>query len=53
MQLNQSRRGDNLKLLIDLFSTDYGLLSLGVIAFVLVMGAYLTRYFIKHMQDNS
>lgn len=42
-----------MKLLIDLFSTDYGLLSLGVIAFVLVMGAYLARYFIKHMQENA
>ncbi len=42
-----------MKLLIDLFSTDYGLLSLAVIAFVLVMGVFLTRYFIKHMQDNS
>lgn len=42
-----------MKLLIDLFSTDYGLLSLAVIAFMLVMGAYFTRYFIKHMQENS
>ncbi len=42
-----------MKLLIDLFSTDYGLLSLAVILFVLVMGAYLGRYFIKHMESDS
>ena len=42
-----------MKLLIDLFSTDYGLLSLAVIAFVLVMAVYFARYFIKHMQENS
>ena len=42
-----------MKLLIDLFSTDYGLLSLAVIAFILVMAVYFARYFIKHMQENS
>lgn len=42
-----------MKLLLDLFSTDYGLLSLAVIAFVLVMGAYFARYFVKHMESDS
>lgn len=42
-----------MKLLLDLFSTDYGLLSLGVIALVIVMAAYFARYFIKHMEDNA
>ncbi len=42
-----------MKLLLDLFSTDYGLLSLGVIALVILMGAYFTRYFMRHMEDNA
>ncbi len=42
-----------MKLLFDLFSTDYGLLSLGVIVLVLVIGAYFARYFLKHMEDNA
>ncbi len=41
-----------MKLLLDLFSTDYGLLSLGVIAFVLVMGAWFARYFARHMEND-
>ena len=42
-----------MKLLIDLFSTDYGLLSLGVIAFVIVMGIFMARYFVSHMENES
>jgi hypothetical protein len=35
----------------ELFTSDVGLLSLAVIAFMLGMGAYYTRYFLKHMHD--
>ena len=42
-----------MKLLIDLFSTDYGLLSLGVIAFVIVMAIFLFRYFLQHIESEE
>ena len=42
-----------MKLLIDLFSTDYGLLSLAVIAFILVMAVFFARYFIRHMEEDA
>lgn len=34
-----------MKALIDLFSTDYGLLSVGVIVFILIMAVYFWRLF--------
>jgi hypothetical protein len=34
------------KLLIDLFSTDYGLMSLAVIVVTLLMGAFFLRMFL-------
>lgn len=42
-----------MKLFIDLFSTDYGLLSAAVIAFTLLMGGWYTRYFIKKMNEKQ
>lgn len=36
-----------------LFTSDIGLLSLFTIAFILVMGAYIGRYVVKHMKDES
>lgn len=36
-----------------LFSSDIGLLSLFTIAFILVMGAYIGRYVVKHMKEES
>ncbi|MGD9833217.1 MAG: DUF3149 domain-containing protein [Piscinibacter sp.] len=37
----------------DFFSTDYGLLSAGVIAFMLGMGAFYVRFFLKHMHEDE
>jgi len=42
-----------MKALIDLFSTDYGLMSLGVIAFVLVMAVYFLRVFMGLMDETG
>ena len=37
----------------DFFSTDYGLLSAAVIAFMLGMGAFYVRFFLKHMHEDE
>ncbi len=42
-----------MKLLIDLFSTDYGLMSLAVIVFILLMGAFFLRMFLHKMNHNE
>ena len=42
-----------MKALIDLFSTDYGLLSAAVIAITLGMGAFYVRFFLKHMHEDE
>jgi hypothetical protein len=42
-----------MKMLMDLFSTDYGLMSLAVILLVLVMAVYFTRMFLGLMDDSS
>lgn len=36
-----------------LFTSDIGLLSLFTIAFILVMGAYIGRYVVKHMREEA
>jgi hypothetical protein len=36
-----------------LFTSDVGLLSLGSIVFMLGMGAFYLRYFLKHMHDDE
>jgi heme/copper-type cytochrome/quinol oxidase subunit 2 len=36
-----------MKALIDLFSTDYGLMSVGVILFVIIMAIYFLRLFMN------
>ncbi len=36
-----------------LFSSDYGLLSLGVIVFTIVMGAYIGRHVKKLMNETA
>ncbi len=40
-------------LLNELFSDWVGVLSFGVIAFILVMAVYFTWYFIRHMVDDE
>lgn len=42
-----------MKLMSDLFSTDYGLMSLGVIVFTIGMGAFFTRLFMNKMSDSA
>lgn len=42
-----------MKLLKDLFMTDYGLLSTLVIAFILVMAGWFIRFFVNHSHDPA
>jgi putative copper export protein len=37
----------------DFLTTDYGLMSLAVIVFMLGMGVFFTRYFLKHMREDE
>ena len=42
-----------MKLFSDLFSTDYGLMSIAVIAFMLGMGVYFYRFFTTKMHEDA
>lgn len=42
-----------MKLLSDLFSTDYGLMSIAVIAFTLVMAAWFAAFFRRKMNEDA
>jgi hypothetical protein len=42
-----------MKLLSDLLSTDYGLQSVAVITFVLVMVVFFSVYFKRHMDQDA
>jgi hypothetical protein len=42
-----------MRLLQELFSTDVGLLSLASIAFMLGMGGFYLRYFLRHMAQDE
>ena len=37
----------------DLFTTDYGIMSVIVIAFILGMAAWFVRYFVRHMEEDE
>jgi len=37
----------------DLLSTDYGLMSVGVIAFTMVMAAYIAAYVARHVKEEA
>ncbi len=39
--------------LVDFFSTDYGLMSAGVIAFMLGMGVFFVRFFLSHIEQDA
>lgn len=41
-----------MKAMVDLFSTDYGLFSIGVIAFTLGMGVWFYRFFTRKMDES-
>lgn len=42
-----------MKLFTDLFSTDYGLMSLASIVITLGMGVFFYRYFMKKMDEDA
>ena len=42
-----------MRILSDLFSTDVGLMSIGGIVFMLGMGVFYVRYFMKHMKEDG
>jgi Protein of unknown function (DUF3149) len=42
-----------MRLLSELFSSDVGLMSIGGIAFMLGMGVFYLRYFLKHMREDG
>lgn len=37
----------------ELFTTDVGLMSVGGIAFMLGMGVFFIRYFLKHIKEDG
>ncbi len=37
----------------DLFTTDVGLMSVAGIAFMLGMGVFFVRYFLRHMREDG
>ncbi|GAA5525836.1 hypothetical protein Maes01_02409 [Microbulbifer aestuariivivens] len=39
--------------LVDLFTSFSGLLSVGIIAFILAMGAYMTRMVLRKMEEGA
>lgn len=39
--------------LTDFLTTDYGLMSLGVIAFIFAMGGYIGWYVAKHIKEDT
>lgn len=42
-----------MKLLTDLFSTDYGLMSVAGISFMLGMAVWFARYFKRHIEEDT
>ncbi len=42
-----------MKMLVDLFSTDYGLMSLGVIVFMLGMAVWFRAFFVRKMNEDE
>jgi hypothetical protein len=49
----QLSRTVKMKLLTDLFSTDYGLMSISGIVFMLGMGVFFYRFFTKKMDEDA
>jgi len=44
---------DVVKAIVDLFSTDYGLFSVGVIVFMLYMAYWFSRFFKRKMAEDA
>jgi len=43
----------SMKAMVDLFSTDYGLFSVGVMAFMVVMAIWFYRFFTRKMAESE
>jgi hypothetical protein len=43
----------DMQILKELFTSDVGLMSLGGILFMLGMGAFYLRYFLRHMHEDE
>jgi len=50
--VNNDRR-KHMKAMVDLFSTDYGLFSVGVLAFIIVMAVWFYRFFNRKMLESE
>lgn len=42
-----------MKAIVDLFSTDYGLFSIGVLLFLLVMAVWFYRFFMRKIAESE
>ncbi|MEW6694631.1 hypothetical protein Tther_00416 [Tepidimonas thermarum] len=42
-----------MKAIVDLFSTDYGLMSAGVILFIIVMAVWFQRFFARKIAESE
>ncbi|HMN92574.1 MAG TPA: DUF3149 domain-containing protein [Hydrogenophaga sp.] len=42
-----------MKAIVDLFSTDYGLFSIGVILFTLFIGIWFFRFFMRKIEESE
>jgi hypothetical protein len=51
--VNLQQRRKLMKALVDLFSTDYGLFSIGVIAFTIGMAIWFSRFFKRKMAESE
>lgn len=43
----------SMKAIVDLFSTDYGLMSAGVILFIIVMAVWFQRFFARKIAESE
>lgn len=42
-----------MKAMVDLFSTDYGLFSIAVLAFIVLMAVWFYRFFTRKMNESA
>ncbi len=42
-----------MKAIVDLFSTDYGLFSIGVIVFTVVIAVWFLRFFLRKIDESA
>lgn len=51
--MNDVNKEKKMKLWASLFSTDYGLMSIGVILFVIGIAIFFIRYFLKNLDEEA